>query len=302
MRAVILDLFAGPGGWSEGLRQIGLSDVGIEWDAAACATRKAAGHLTIRADVAQYPIKPFIGKVTGLIASPPCQDFSQAGRRAGVTGEKGKLIWEPLRWAQTLLPRWCAFEQVPEAMWFWHETACQLRLLGYRVAMSVLNAADYGVPQARERAFLLASLNGPVRLPTPTHAAGGVTGLFGDIPAWRSWGDATGRSDDWRLEHIRGSGMVERHGQRPPRLATEPSFTVLAWKDSRMRWVHEDGTRERFTVRDSLTLQTFPADYPVQGSDTRAQEQIGNAVPPLFAAHVLSAVTGLRIPSSEVAA
>jgi DNA (cytosine-5)-methyltransferase 1 len=49
--AVILDLFAGPGGWSEGLRELGLADVGIEIDRWACATRAAAGHATIRADV-----------------------------------------------------------------------------------------------------------------------------------------------------------------------------------------------------------------------------------------------------------
>ena len=75
----ILDLFAGPGGWSEGLRALGLRDIGIEWDEAACATRKAAGHLTIRADVANYPTEPFIGKVTGLIAFRDC-DFDRRFR------------------------------------------------------------------------------------------------------------------------------------------------------------------------------------------------------------------------------
>lgn len=54
-RDLVVDLFAGPGGWSEGLRSVGLEDVGIEWDDAACRTRAAAGHPTIRADVAQYP-------------------------------------------------------------------------------------------------------------------------------------------------------------------------------------------------------------------------------------------------------
>ncbi|MCY0963541.1 DNA cytosine methyltransferase, partial [Streptomyces sp. H27-H5] len=72
----ILDLFAGPGGWSEGLRALGLRDIGIEIDASSCATRAAAGHTTIRADVAAYPTAPLHGKVTGLIASPPCQTFS----------------------------------------------------------------------------------------------------------------------------------------------------------------------------------------------------------------------------------
>ena len=80
---MILDLFAGPGGWSEGLRSLGLRDIGLEWDRDACLTRRAAGHRTIRADVAAYPTEPFVGKVSGLIASPPCQAFSMAGKGDG---------------------------------------------------------------------------------------------------------------------------------------------------------------------------------------------------------------------------
>src|SRR5690348_8677042 len=60
---LVLDLFAGPGGWSEGAAAVGLVDIGIEHDLAACQTRAAAGHLTIRADVSAYPTAPFAGKV-----------------------------------------------------------------------------------------------------------------------------------------------------------------------------------------------------------------------------------------------
>ena len=81
---LVLDLFAGPGGWSEGLRAIGMAGVGMQWDRDACRTRAAAGHLTVRTDVARYPVEPFVGKVRGLIASPPCQAFSMAGKRLGM--------------------------------------------------------------------------------------------------------------------------------------------------------------------------------------------------------------------------
>ena len=65
--------YAGPGGACEGLRTLGLEPVGIEWDAAACATRAAAGHLTIRADLATYRPHHRPGSVVGYWASPPCQ-------------------------------------------------------------------------------------------------------------------------------------------------------------------------------------------------------------------------------------
>lgn len=91
MTGLILDGCGGPGGWSEGLRLLGLHDVGLEWDASACATRAAAGHLTIRCDVARYPLKVF-RDVWGLIFSPPCQMFSSAG--TGV----GRMLIEELKW------------------------------------------------------------------------------------------------------------------------------------------------------------------------------------------------------------
>ncbi|KFG02520.1 hypothetical protein IQ62_01525, partial [Streptomyces scabiei] len=79
-KGIVLDLFAGPGGWSEGLRQfLGLHDVGLEWDEAACRTREAAGHLTVRVDVSCFVLGPVVGRVWGLIASPPCTKFSAAG-------------------------------------------------------------------------------------------------------------------------------------------------------------------------------------------------------------------------------
>ncbi len=53
----IIDLFAGPGGWSEGLRLLGLTDIGIELDPWACATRAAAGHLTLQSFPPDYPVQ-----------------------------------------------------------------------------------------------------------------------------------------------------------------------------------------------------------------------------------------------------
>ena len=81
---MIVNGFAGPGGWCVALQRLGLGpSVGIELDPAACATRAAAGHRTIRADVSQFPVERLAGKVTGSIDSAPCITFSAAGKRAG---------------------------------------------------------------------------------------------------------------------------------------------------------------------------------------------------------------------------
>ncbi|WKX18698.1 DNA cytosine methyltransferase [Streptomyces sp. HUAS CX7] len=217
----ILDLFAGPGGWSEGLRTLGLRDIGIEIDPAVCATRAAAGHTTIRADVAAYPTAPLQGDVSGLIASPPCQTFSAAGLRAGNTDlplchqvlddltrghdtrdtaraacsdPRSLLVVESLRYALDLRPDWIALEEVPAVLPLFEHTARSLAAAGYSTWTGVLNAADFGLAQTRRRAFLIASRSCPALPPEPTHADGGTTAdLFGDgLPTWRTMGDVLG--------------------------------------------------------------------------------------------------------------
>lgn len=192
---MILDLFAGPGGWDTGLRLAGHTGliVGIEHDAAACATAHAAGHPRIRADVATYPTAPFVGKVDGLIASPPCQAWSTAGKQLGQldqahvyariadfaagrepetvdwADERSKLTAEPMRWAAALRPRWIACEQVPAVLPLWQYMGELLRGLGYQVWTGILSAEEYGVPQTRKRAILTARMDGPVSRPVATH-------------------------------------------------------------------------------------------------------------------------------------
>ncbi len=79
------------------------------------------------------------------------------------------LVVEPLRWALALEPRWIALEQVPPVLPLWEAMAVVLRSRGYSVATSILTAEAFGVPQTRKRAFLIASLDGPVSMPRPTH-------------------------------------------------------------------------------------------------------------------------------------
>jgi DNA (cytosine-5)-methyltransferase 1 len=191
----ILDLFAGAGGWEEALRRLGLSAVGVESDRWACETARAAGHERRLADVTRLDPGEF-APVWGLIGSPPCQAYSTAGKGLGradrplviacarelAAGHDSRaerlrqcrdprslLTVEPLRFALALKPRWIALEQVPAVLELWTLFAALLCAHGYRSAAGILSAERYGVPQTRKRAFLIASLDGPVRLPVPTH-------------------------------------------------------------------------------------------------------------------------------------
>jgi len=191
----IVDQFAGAGGWEEGLAQLGYRAIGIEIDPVACQTAEAAGHRRVLADVAETDPWAF-GPIWGVIASSPCGGWSLAGKgearadkphviacardlAAGndtrsehlkrCRDSRSLLAVEPLRWAVTARPEWIALEQVPTVRELWDLFADLLAAHGYYCATGVLSAEQYGVPQTRKRAFLIANRLGPVTLPAPTH-------------------------------------------------------------------------------------------------------------------------------------
>jgi DNA (cytosine-5)-methyltransferase 1 len=267
----IVDLFAGAGGWDEGLRGLGPRALGLELDPVACATAEAAGHQRLRADLAS--LDPFdFGPLRGLIASPPCQAYSIAGKKLGradkaavivcahelaagldsrgrrladCEDERSLLTVEPLRWALALRPRWMALEQVPAVLELWEIFAGLLGGHGYSCATGFLSAERYGVPQVRKRAFLVASLDGEVSLPEPTHRSfhprrHSVPEEEVDLPNWVSMAEALGWGDEpatLRSNHT-SSGRIPGGA---PRSLDRPSFTLMG---SSYTWKIEKGVRQ----------------------------------------------------------
>lgn len=305
---LVVDLFAGPGGWDEGARMLGMPGrvIGLESDKAACATAEAAGHARYRADLSLVAVDKF-GPFRGEIASPPCQAFSPAGKglgkldkprilthverirtagrwlhysRDGWHDDRSPLVLEPLRWALVGRPEWIACEQVPAVLPLWEAFAEVLRDHGYSVATGTLSAERYGVPQTRQRAILVASRVAEATLP------GAVVAeplAIEDVLPPRA---------GWELHPIRGAGIIERHGARPGRASTAPAPTIRAWAHSRSEWRRGD-MREHPTSDELATLQSFPTGYPWHGSKTTRDRQIGDAIPPLLAAAILGALLDL---------
>lgn len=323
-----VDLFAGPGGWDVAARSLGLSVLGIEWDAAACQTRRAAGLPTIEGDVRAYGPADFPG-VKGFIASPPCQTFSAAGKGAGrkaldvveaaiktlkareevdystFTDERTGLVLEPLRWMLEAIDHaepyeWAAFEQVPGVLPVWELMADVLRREGYSVAVGKLSAEEYGVPQTRKRAILVAQLHGEAKLPEPTHRAykKGVPQEAGDpaLSPWVSMADALG----WGMlerpyptiasSRTTGGPDKEKVGGSGARAEIYGEKADGRWLEPAVRPAKDDGG-VRISLDETALIQGFPPEHPWQGTSTQKFRQIGNAVPPPLADTVLSAAT-----------
>ena len=264
MSALVLDLFAGPGGWSVGAERLGLPEVGVEWDRAACETAWAAGFHRDPMDVRDLDIDP--GQFGGLIASPPCQTFSAAGKGAGRAAlsslceavewvsfgvsvgdalavvhnpdldERSALVLEPMRLIAQGRPEWIAMEQVPGVLPVWEAYAKALRAgFGYHVDTGLLHAEQFGVPQTRTRAFLVARQDREVHLPVPTHSRyypRNPSKLDPGVRPWVSMADALDATTAMRSNYGTGGDPAAR-GVREP---WEPAPTVTS-KIGRNKWV-----------------------------------------------------------------
>jgi DNA (cytosine-5)-methyltransferase 1 len=331
----LLDLFGGPGGWDVATQWLGLAVTGIEKDHSACETRRAAGLGTVEGDVRAYGPDDF-PTATDLIGSPPCQPYSIGGKGAGrraldtvlhfaallaarkdirsglatLDDERTGLVLEPLRWVLAALDtgrpyRTVMLEQVPTVLPVWEAMAQILRCEGYTVVTGRMNAEEYGVPQTRARAVLVARLGDEAALPAPTHRRysrttdqdGGDQGLL----PWVSMAEALG----WGMTHrpaLTVAVGTAAGGPDPSCVGGSGSRATLYGERDAGRWIantrlmdadelpaYRGGRKDmiRVSVADAATLQTFPPGYPFQGTRTKQYEQIGNAMPPVLAEAVI---------------
>lgn len=340
-----ISLFSGAMGLDLGLEQAGFTTVAaVEIDRAARETiqqnnRERRHALFIGDDITKLSAADLlaatglsVGEVTLVSGGPPCQPFSTAGKRDALNDPRGSLFRDFLRLVEGLQPRYFVMENVrgllsatikhrpiaardgspllpeEERGSAFAVILSEFARIGYTFSYGLLNAADYGCPQTRERVIILGSRDcEEMILPSPTHSQTG-----GKLPRWRTLRDGLADLHDpepqfqpyseSRLKYLR---LVPEGGNwrsLPPELIPEamggaymsgggkvgfyrrlawdkPSPTITTSPAQKATDMCHPSLNRPLSVRESARLQGFPDDWFFCGSVTDQYRQIGNAVP-----------------------
>ena len=267
-----IDLFSGARGWDIAARHLGWHMDGVENWAPANATAAAAGFRTVHEDVRTFHAEH--GQYDILLGSPSCKRYSPAGNGAGrraldavlscvrpdittaeaqqiIGDDDAALVIEPLRIIMECRPTFIALEQAIAVLSVWQAHARVLEDVGYSVATGILNAEQYGVPQTRRRAILVARRDGPTAaLPSPTHSryySTDPTRLDAGIKPWVSMAEALGWDQDATV--VRNCGTGGDPANRGTRESAEP-FAAITSKADRFKITFRQPAMRNATRRD----------------------------------------------------
>jgi len=340
-RPTFLSLFSGCGGLDLGFEQAGFRCVGAtDLEKTAAASFKAnftsvpfwlgsIADLNAAKLASEFP--DLAKGLDVLVGGPPCPPFSKSrfyrkDKPRALDDPNGKDTIEGyLRVLAETQPRAFLLENVRGLAYKVHSDALDHIVdtadrLGYTVSKQVLNAADFGVPQIRERFFVIGVREGPFRFPAPTHTR--EPGLLSDLDRWVTAGDVLADLDtDENADdsgHFAGGQFHHLLRQVPPgdnylfftkerghpspifkwrsrywsfllKLSPDaPAWTVQARRSNNMGPFH---WRNRILrIAEIKRLQTFPDDFALVGTTEQQWRQIGNAVPPLLARHLADAM------------
>ena len=315
----VVDLFSGAGGLSLGLAMAGFDVVAAaELDVDSCKTfAKTHPDADVRdGDIASIDFHDLRGEVLTIAAGVPCQPFSSGGKRLGEADPRDGFP-QFFRVLSEVEPEVVLIENVAgltrgTRREYLERIVAELEGHGFKVSWSVLNAADFGVPQKRQRLFIVGTRQRvQFEFPAPTHGpsapepwvrSGAVLNPREIVGEHNPSIVTYAKRPDLRPSPY--DGHLFNGGGRPIDLES-PSHTILATAGGNKtqfldveRVVPEyhrhllaggapregvvPGAR-RITVEEAALLQTFPAEISFEGSRSSQYTQVGNAVPPLLA-------------------
>jgi DNA (cytosine-5)-methyltransferase 1 len=237
-----------------------------------------------------------------VIGGFPCQDFSVAGKRGGFKSDRGRLYQQMKRMVELTNPRIFIAENVKgltnlgRALEMIESDFGSSGLFGYDIDHRLHMAADFGVPQTRERVFIRGvrrDLNPRVfSWPLETHNADPEdSGLPGWVTAEKAIHDLLGNISVKNQDQFSKARNYGAHLQGNKRIRADyPSPTIRAEHHGNIEFHYDEALNRRLTIRECARIQSFPDDFVFQTSPSKAYKLIGNAVPPVLAWHIAKSV------------
>lgn len=331
----VLSLFTGAGGLDIGFHKAGFEiaacvEVEPVFSKTLILNKLAGKYLDLNCVIYNEDITTFDPAPLGnasidfIIGGPPCQTYSASGRRiggaAGLDDERGRLFEHYCRILDYLQPKGFLFENVRGLLGVnkgaaWEAVKAAFSELGYELYHELLDAAAYGVPQHRERIFLVGIKTGQAfQFPYPLYGPDSV-GNISYITAGQVLADLQDPAEpyhiyDGKYGHLLGAipeGMnysyyTAERGHPAPVFAWRSKFSSFLYKvaqDQPIKTLQAQlgkfagpfhWKNRRFSVAELKRLQSFPDDYSFAGSYNTISEQIGNSVPPKLASYLGQAV------------
>lgn len=318
----VLSLFSGGGGLDIGFHDAGFTIVEcIEIEKLFTDTLSAnsthggrlQGANIICRDINDYD--PKLRDIDFIIGGPPCQTFSAAGARAagvsGIDDERGSLFTQYVRILKKLKPKGFLFENVYRIVGAqngkpWQIIRNAFADAGYKLHWRIVDAADYGAPQFRERLIIVGLREGNFFYPWPTHGpdskdqrpyynAGKAIETVASETNGKPIGGRHGHLLDDIPSGLNYSFYTDRMGHPTPVFGWRSKFSDYLYKadpDTPVRTIKAQGGQytgpfhwesRTFTTEEMKRLQTFPDDYEIVGKRQKIIHQLGNSVPPQLA-------------------
>lgn len=308
----IISLFAGCGGMDLGFKG-GFTSLGkkyakrnfvLSWandiDVNACNTfKKYFGHEIVCGDITQIlngkkqpsMFEQSIPETADVVIGGfPCQDFSHAGKRLGFGSKRGLLYQSMAEVIKRVKPSLFVAENVKGLLTMNNGEAIKtiikdFKSLGYHVTYNLYLAADYGVPQMRERVVIVGTRKD--KLPPFEHPKT-IRKKENWITLEKAIGDLE-KVEEGRSHNHFWSRAKKNKGQGNNKVKKDaPGPTMRAEHHGNIEF-HWNGKR-RLSAREAARIQSFPDDMIFHPSTSSAYKQIGNAVPPVLAWNVATAI------------
>ncbi len=286
MNLNFIDLFAGIGGIRLGFQEhFGKCVFSSEWDKYAQITYEANFNHKPAGDIMQIDEKD-IPNFDILLAGFPCQPFSNAGLKKGFEDTRGTLFFHIARIINHHKPKIVFLENVKGLKT--HDKGQTYRVientlneLGYNVHTKILNAKDYGVPQNRERIYIVGFReNIDFSFPKPLNIKPKVGSILeSDVLEKYTISDKLWAGHQRRKEEHKQKGNGFGYSSFNANSSYTNTISARYYKDGSEILIEQEGKNPRkLTPREASRLQGFPDDFIIPVSDNQAYKQFGNSV------------------------